>query len=286
MKAALPLALGALALLPASALADGFTTADLSAAASTGGTQATLRQALLDTSEDLRIAFATDPAKMLDRSGPEQAALLREALAMGDASGDIRARWFMAGAIATVYPGARTTAFYNPLARGSLIVRWDVRDGALVVAGARLAAAGPPDWLADWLAKPGSYLGNLVDDYRAAAPLGGDAPGEDAGFEADRWITGVALWLRDPAKAQAMASVRKRIASGRAARFGGGAIDQLPANARKTFGPVAGFARADGGRSLIFGSPLMPRLLIAADFDAAATPGLKHLTLINLGAVE
>jgi hypothetical protein len=105
-------------------------------------------------------------------------------------------------------------------------------------------------------------------------------------MEADRWITGLAEFIHEPGRREAAARARDLIAEGRAARVGGGVIDMMPARARRTYWPVAGFERAAGGHSLLFGSPLYPHILIAADYDDAARPALRRLTLVNLHNVE
>lgn len=281
MKFALPLIAALAAPLPA--FAQGFNAADLKQAAlSAEAASTTARLALLTQGEDLRLALVTDVAAALAVASPDEASRLRQALALGDASGDIRARWFMAGAIASADPAAQTTSFYNPLARGWLVLTWQEKDGAIAIADARLVSATP----SDWASKPGSYLGNLVADYRATSAVIGDGPGEQAGFEADRFITGVALWLRDPVKRAAMEAARKRIAAGKTGKQGGDVIDQMPAEARASFGPIAALQRAGGGGSVLFGSALMPKLLIAADLGDGAAPVADRFTLVNLGAVE
>ena len=267
----------------AQARADGFTAADLASAADAGDDAARTRSGLFSVSEAMRLAIAADPASALASAPREDAERLRAALSLDASQGAslsvVRARWFMAGAIVSAYPNARRTVFYNPLARGWLVVSWTVRDGVLAIADAQLTSAGPTPWLQT----DGPYLAGLVEDVRENGSLPGSAAGEFAGAEADRWITGVAMQMRDPAQRTALDRARRTIAEGRTARFGGGAIDLLPAEARATFGPVAGFDRPGGRRSAIFGSPLYPNLLIAADFDARAR--LTRLTLINLGAV-
>jgi hypothetical protein len=275
-----------LVLLASPALATGFGAVDLADAANSGAVaDGMIRTRLDQAAESLRLALALDPAQALAAATPEEAALLKAALGIDGPSGNLRARWFMAGAIGRSYPGAQATAFYNPLARGWLIVRWEPRDGSWVIRQALVASAGP----AEWIEKPGPYLANFVADYRATEPNLGDRSSTDAGIEAGRWISGVALWLRDPANAKEAAATHALIVSGHTAKLGGGAIDTMPARARATFWPVAGFTREGGVGSLIYGSALYPQLLIAADFERDATPRLARLTLVNLnnaGAVK
>ena len=267
----------------AHARADGFSAADLASAADAGDDSASTRSGLFSVSEQLRLAIAADPAGALASAPREDAERLRAALSLDPSQGaslsEVRVRWFMAGAIVSAYPNSRRSVFYNPLARGWLVVSWTVRDGALAIADAQLTSAGPTPWMQT----TGPWLAGLVEDVRENGSLPGSSAGGFAGAEADRWITGVAMQMRDPAQRRALDQTRRTIADGRTARFSGGAIDLLPARARSTFGPVAGFDRPGGRRSAIFGSPLYPNLLIAADFDARAR--LTRLTLVNLGAV-
>jgi hypothetical protein len=260
-------------------LATTFTPADLSTAAKTATESRSDFQArLITATEQLRLAFAADPAAALAMASPEEAAELKAALALGDATENLRARWFMAGAIVNAAPGSFRATLYNPLARGWLVLDWDVVDGKLVVAAARVTAAGP----SDWSTKPGSYLGNLVADYAAmhAGPV--EDLGPYAGLEAGKWLTGAAVVLHDPARRKAADAARKLIVDGNTAKVGGGAIDTLPAQARATWWPVAGFERPGSEASLIYGSALYPHLLIAADFGSNTDPALKRLTLVNL----
>jgi hypothetical protein len=272
----------ALALLLAAATpgTNGFTSADLQAAARAGRAPGEARQerALAAETERLRLAIAYDAAAGIALRTPAEQDALIAALAPGEGGGDQRARWFMAGAVQQQGSGTRTL-LYNPLARGWLALNWAPGpDGTWRIASARLASSG----LVDWVARPGPYLAGLVTDYAATRARLGNQPGDLAGMEADRWITGLAVWLHEPARREAAERARDLIVQGRTARFGGGAIDMIPARARRTYAPVAGFERAEGGRSLLFGSPLYPQILIAADYDDAARPALTRLTLVNL----
>ncbi len=261
------------------AIAATFTAADLAnAAQSANESRAAVQARLIDATEQLRLAFALDPAAALAAASPAEAEALKIALALGDAAGVLRARWFMAGAITEVARGSFRTTLYHPLARGLLTLDWQVAGGKLSIASAAVTAAGA----GDWMAKEGSYLGNLVADYAAMrnAPL--DGPGAYAGIEADKWLTGAAVVLHDPARRKAADAARKLIIDGNTAKVGGGAIDNIPARARATWWPVAGFARPGNEASLIYGSALYPHLLIAADFGSDAAPALKRLTLVNL----
>jgi hypothetical protein len=232
--------------------------------------------------ERLRLAIAYDVAAGIALRAPaEQDALIR-ALATGEGDGDLRARWFMAGAIQQPAERRRTLLF-NPLAHGWLVLDWaQGADGIWQVGSARLVSSG----LVSWMGGERPYLASLVADYAATRGQPGAEPGDVAGMEAGRWITGLAEFLHEPGRREAAEQARGLIARGRTGRLGGGAIDMMPARARASYAPIAGFERAEGGRSLLFGSPLYPHILIAADYDDAARPALRRLTLVNLHNVE
>ncbi|MES2043875.1 MAG: hypothetical protein V4475_08345 [Pseudomonadota bacterium] len=261
------------------AASKGFTPADLAAAAEAARTQpGAVARAVAAETERLRIALAYDTAGGIAQRDPDEQTALIGALGTGAGIGDVRARWFMAGAIAQPATGERTV-LYNPLARGWLILGWRrTAEGAWRVATARVAAAGT----APWPAETGPWLGALVSDYAATHEGIGAVEGGAAGVEAERWIKGVADLMADPEARKATDAARQAVADGHAARFGGQAIDLMPARARATFWPVAAMTRKDGGRAVIFGSALMPQILIAGDFAGGASPTLARLTLINL----
>jgi hypothetical protein len=268
-----------LALATCPALTMAFTPADLANAAKTANeSRADVQARMVEATEQLRLAFAVDPSAALVAASPTEAELLKSALGMGDAAGELRARWFMGGAITNVPRGSFRSMLYNPLARGWLVLDWQVVDSKLRVADAFVIAAGP----SEWTKKAGPYLGNFVADYAAMRvnPVAG--PSGSAGVEADRWLTGAAVVLHDPARRRSAQIARELIAEGNTAKFGGGAIDLIPAPARATWWPIAGFERPGNEASLIYGSALYPHLLIAADFGSGAGAALERLTLVNL----
>ena len=250
----------------------------MAAQASAAGAPSAEERALAGETERLRLAIAYDVAAGIALRAPAEQDALIGALATGEGEGDLRARWFMAGAIQQ--PGSGPQTFlYNPLARGWLVLDWrQAPGGAWRIAAARLESSG----LVGWMGGDRPYLAALVADYAVARGREGAQPGDLAGMEAGRWITGLAAFMHDPGRREAAGQAKDLIARGRTARLGGGAIDMMPARARASYAPVAGFERAEGGRSLLFGSALYPQILIAADFDDAARPALGRITLVNL----
>ncbi len=236
------------------------------------------QRALEAETERLRLAIAVDVAAGIAMRAPAEQDALILALATGAGDGDLRARWFMAGAVQQPGSGTRTL-LYNPLARGWLALDWARVDGQWRVASARLTSSGLVGWMG---AEGRPWLAGLVADYAGARGQIGAQPGDLAGMEAARWITGLAEYMHAPERRAAAEQAKALIARGHTARLGGGAIDMMPARARATYAPIAGFERAEGGRSLLFGSPLYPQILIAADFDGAARPALRRITLVNL----
>lgn len=268
-----------LALLASSALAQGFTPKDLSAAAQVAKSSAAHQRQELDAeTERLRLAIAYDAAAGIGIREEGEQALLATALGTGSDAGDLRARWFMAGAISQGGSGDQTL-LYNPLARGWLILNWEREPtGNWLLEAARIASSAP----SDWAGIGGPYLAAFVNDYAVSSARAGNGRGGGAAMEANRWIAGVATWMHDPLRRSAAEDTRSLIILGQTAKFGGGNIDLMPDRARATYSPVAGFDRQAGGHSLLYGSPLFPQLLIAADFDGGAVPKLGRLTLINL----
>lgn len=256
------------------ALAAGFSPADLQKAAQTADTSV---EKLTVATEQLRLAIAIDPAAAIGMRQDAERPLLAAALGTGPGRGDARARWFMAGAIVqSVTPS--TVTLYNPLARGWLTIGWrNGSDGRPAVVSVRTSSSGS----VQWTEAQGSYLGALAADYAASRSVTGTQPASIAVGEMDRWLTDVADW-QQPALQRAADSARQLIIAGRTHRSGNGMADMLPQGVRASFIPEAAFRRKDGGRSLLFGSPLVPSMKIAADFDAADAPALQQITFMNL----
>ena len=258
------------------AIAAGFSPSDLQTAAKAKATDAATAQLARET-ERLRLAIAFDPAAGIGMRTDEERRLLAAALGTGPGRGDARARWFMAGAI-TESVTSSTVTLYNPLARGWLGVGWKISsDGKASVSSARSSSSGP----VKWTESSGAYLAAFAADYAATHGSAGTQPASMATIEADRWLTDLADWNR-PELQKSGEAARKLIVEGHTGKSGSGTADLLPQNIRASFIPVAALRRADGGRSLLFSSPLVPTMTIAADFDGAAKPVLKHITLLNL----
>ena len=265
-----------LLLLAGTARASGFTTGDLETAAQAADT----RQVELARETDaLRLAIAYDPSLGIAARAPGEQDALLAALPTGEGQGDLRVKWFMAGAVAQPSRGA-TTVLYNPLARGTLTLAWTKGAEGWQVAGAWLTSAGP----ATWPAIQAPWRKAFVDDYRVSRAAVVEPGLEWMPFEADRWLGGLGVWARDPAKARALETARKLIAVGRTVRAEGGNIDLLSERARAAYAPIGAMARADGGEAVIFGSPAVPTMLIAGDFSSAGS--LEKLSLINLANAE
>lgn len=264
-----------LLLIGTAANAEGFSASDLAQAAQNADTT---RQALASATEQLRRQIALDPAQgIFARDFAEQVALLAT-LPNGDEKRDLRLKWFMAGAIAQPSHGT-TTILYNPLARGTLALDWRKGPKGWRVAFAWLSSSGP----ADWPMRSEPWRKAFTEDYATARAFEGDMGRDWVAFESDRWLGGLAEALADPAKRAAIEGAGKLIVAGRTARAGGENIDLLPERARKTYAPIAAIARADGGLAVIYGSALLPQMLIAGDIDPRGS--LEKLSLINLGNV-
>jgi len=258
-----------------------FSPADLAAAAAADSAppvDARRTSTISDLTERLRLAIAYDPAGGVALRTPEEQDALIGALGLGEGSGDQLARWFMAGAIQQPVAGTRSR-LYHPLSRGWLLLYWQRgNDGEWRISHAEMASAGlvpEPDPAQPWLT-------GLIADYAVTRSTEPYDPGLLVGIEAGRWITGLADFMHDGARRMAAEETALLIARGRTARLGGGAIDLMPERVRQSYAPIAGFERAEGGRSLIFGSPLYPHILIAADFDGTAELALSRITLVNL----
>lgn len=252
--------------------ATGFTPNDLGMAAQAADTR---RAELASATEQLRLAIAYDTALGIgSRTEAERTVLLR-ALPTGEGAGDLRVQWFMAGAIAQPSQGS-TTILYNPLARGTLALDWAKDADGWHVAHAWLSSSGP----AQWPASTDPWRKAFAADYATARVYDGDAGRGWIAFESDRWLGSLALALRDPAKRAGIEGAAKLITAGRAAKAGGENIDLLPANARAAYRPIAAIARNDGGVAVIYGSPLLPQILITGDFSGGGS--LEKLSLMNL----
>lgn len=259
------------------AQATGFTSADIKAAAEA---TSNIRAEIAGETERLRLAIAFDPARGLASRGEEERAVLLGALPTGEGAGDLRVKWFMAGAIAQPSRGA-TTVLYNPLARGSLALDWTKTAEGWRVAHAWLSSAGP----AQWPAREIAWRKAFAEDYATSRAFPGDAGSDFVPYESDRWLGSLAQWFKTPGHVKAAEAARGMILAGKTAKVGGGNIDLIPQRARRTYAPIAAIARKDGGAAVIFGSAVTPQLLIAADFADGAEARLEKLSLINLGNV-
>ncbi len=263
-----------LALLAAPAFAGGFSAADLAKAAATAETApGELRR----ETEALRLAIAYDSAAGIGTRAEAEQEALSIAFGTGDARGDARAQWFMAGAIAQPARGD-FSLLYNPLARGWLALAWVRTANGWRVAAAELKSAGE----ASWPTSDEPYRKLLAADYAAMRATPPQRDGALVGVEADKWLAGLAFWLRKAEFRAASDATRALIAEGKTAKLGSTALDLLPTPARAAFAPVAAIGRKDGGAMVVFGSPLQPHLLVTADYDSAARPRLERLNLINL----
>ncbi|WP_421839024.1 hypothetical protein [Novosphingobium sp.] len=274
------LALALLAAMARSAHAEehGFAASDLEAAARASD-PATAE--IASETEALRRAIALNTAAALGQRGRGERQLLADALGTGDGGGDLRARWFAGGAIVQTITGGEAL-LYHPLARGWLALAWR-KDGdgwRIVAAEVRAAAAG------GWTGSEKPYRQALAQDYAATRRVVPTAEGGLAGEAADRWLVGLAAWLRQPGAQTATDSARQRIIAGTTARFGSPTLDLLPARVRATFWPTGAIGRADGGATVFFGSALQPQIIVTADFAKGLRPALQKLSIINLDHAE
>lgn len=230
------------------------------------------RAELAIEAERLRLAIAYDPAAAIGLRDANGRRAIAAALKTGAGAADARARWFMAGAIAK--PGGPTQSiFYNPLSHGWLTIDWyRSTEGKWEIAAALATSSSAPGL---WTTMRGPYLSALFEDYVRTYAQIGLQPSGQAEAEADRWLSELAAW-QTPERLRLVEDVRKTIASAKS----GTALDLVPARLRASFVPVAGFTRTGGAPSLLLGSPLMPGLFLAADFDMGAKN--RHLTFVNL----
>ena len=193
--------------------------------------------------------------------------------------------WLMSGAIAKPGKAAYQTRLYNPLAQVWIDLSW-AKDGEGLKLSAIETSIAKVD---DWSSQTGPYLMALGHAYAAAVNNGlSDASVGDALFTvSDKWIQGLADWVLSPAKSGAVKSLQGLISAGECQKYGvdGTVIDSLPAAVRASFAPITGFHTKSGG-AVLLSSPLYPQIIVAADFDNAAKPKLKNITLLNLGNIE
>lgn len=247
----------------------GFNATDLTDAAKAVGSD---RAEVARVAERLRLAIAYDPAAAIGQRQPGERRALAAALKTGAGAADVRARWFMAGAISQP-AGPAQSVFFNPLSHGWLTIAWRrSAEGKWEVAA---AAAASSTTLGLWTAASGPYLSAFFEDYARARVQAGVQPSAQAEAEADRWLSGLAAW-RTPDRLRLVEEVRKAISDAKSRT----PLDLVPARVRASFVPVAGFTRAGGAPSLLLGSSLMPGLFVAADFDTGATK--RQLTFVNL----
>lgn len=254
--------------------AQGFSSADLTAAAQQpNASQAeTLAHELSALTERLRLSFAYDPLAAMDDRAESERRQLFEVFAPGPGIADARVRWFMSGAIPQQSLGT-TTALYNPLARGWILLHWQKTEDSWLLDSAWIGSSGP----ATWTAETGPYLAALVSDYNQARKRLGSDPAGAVGEMMDRWIGGLAVAMHNPAMRKSVDGVRNRIINGKS---GSNTIDLMPVRARQTYWPIAAFTRPEEKQTIIFGSALIPQMLIFADFSAKAS--IDRLTLVNL----
>ncbi len=189
--------------------------------------------------------------------------------------------WFMAGAIVKTGDKPFQTKLYNPLAQIWLDINW-VKENDKLSISEIIATNSVVD---DWSAKSGPYLLALANSYIGSLQANTRNPAQNDTLFAttDKWIKGLADWALNPAKAGIVEATQNMILNGECAKFGadGAVIDTLPREVRASFSPVTGFNNDNGG-AVLFGTPLYPHIIIAADFDKSNQPKLKNFTLLNL----
>ena len=268
------------------AIATGFNGNDLAKAAQDGA-QAKNNDAVLalNATEVFRLQMAYNPKATIEAL-PET---IKQKLAIifGEFNNkrQYQTAWFMAGAIAKTGESATQTRLYSPLAQIWLDIDW-VNDGETM----KIANIGAANSIIDdWTQKNGSRLLAFANSYSLALQTNSRQNAQsDALFAiADKWIQGLADWVLSPTKAGAVEDAQSAIANGNCVKYGadGNTIDSLPREVRASFAPITGFHNNAGG-AVLFGTPLYPQIIVAADFDAAARPKLKNLTLLNLGNIE
>jgi|GEM_PF-4327311 hypothetical protein len=264
------------------AFSTGFNGRDLARAAQEHAeAQNTQQTEILNATEVFRLQMAYNPTAAIN----SQNDAIKRAFVnvFGELSNKraYQAAWFMAGAISKSGDNNSQTKLYNPLAQIWLVLDWSKSGDAWQLVAVNASRAQ----VADWTLATSPYLQALANSYFEA--LNGDngvaAAGDTLFANADKWISGLADFVLNPNKQSAAQNTLEIIHEGRAARFGadGNVIDTLPATVRATFAPITGFRR-NNGSSLLFGTPLFPQIIIAADFDGANRPNLKSLTLLNL----
>ena len=256
------------------ALGSGFTATDLAKAAESIDA---VTGKLQRETEALRLAIAYDSTAGIGARAEAEQEALSMAFRTGGARNDLRAQWFMAGAIAQPARGD-FSLLYNPLARGWLALAWVRTATGWRIAAAELKSAGE----ATWPTSDAPYRKLLAADYAATRAAPPQRDGAEVGAETDKWLAGLSSWLRKAEFRAASEAALGLIVAGKTAAVGGGALDLLPTRARAVFAPIGAIGRKDGGAVVIFGSPLQPHLLVTADFDSAARPRLERLNLVNL----
>lgn len=264
------------------ALSTGFTGQDLAKAAQEAAGAINNEQVeAFNATEVFRLQMAYNPNATFDNLPETIKQKLTNALGELNNKRAYQTAWFMAGAITKAGEKANQTRLYNPLAQIWLDIDW-VNNGETLQIGDVSSANSVVD---DWSAKNGSYLLAFANSYWGAVQINSrEVAQSNALFAiADKWIQGLADWALSPTKAFSVENAQKAILNGDCAKFGadGAIIDTLPREVRASFSPLTGFQNNSGG-AVLFGTPLYPQIIIAADFDSASRPKLKNLTLLNL----
>ena len=229
----------------------------------------------------MRLSLALDPQGTLEGLNPLERALLAEAVEVHTPDRHLQLAWLMAGGHFVRGERAGETFIVNPVAGVALRLTWEGGTFHWLINSAQAFALPGGDWAnAD-----GSYLDALLAS--AAAQASADPalrlrPAQ-VSERVRPWLDGLVHAAETPVLREQADSVLARIVEGEAARIGaaGAALDVLPQPVRATFAPLTAFNRAEGS-TVLFGSAMYPRIVVAADFGNDPARGVTgfHVTMM------
>lgn len=300
---ALVLLLAQLQVLPGPASAAGFSARDAEAWARSRGAPADRLAGFEAAAEQFRAGLVRDPAGFARQRAPLEMAVLSGTLGTLSTDNGYYVSWLFRTAAAVAGGDSRepVATYYNPVVDVAAVTTWRRIDsqwrltGMFLLDGAAFRAPGEPAWLQ----AEGNYAAALesrtaavraaVAGIRTGSQLPAAILAEDVSLRIESVRTRLATLAADPPAAEAVQRVRDALVEAEPERLklagaapGALELETLAPDVRRSLVPVAAFDRAEGGLSVLIGSPLRPAMLVLADFTTGAAPAPLRINVLNL----
>ena len=301
--AAVLLALVLLQGLPVAGAAPGFSASDAEAWARSRSAPADRMAGFEAAAEQFRAGLVREPVEFIRKRAPLEIAVLSGTLGTISTENGYYVSWLFRTAPAVTGGDSRepVATYYNPIVDVAAVTTWRRIDSQwrltsmFLLDGAALRAPGA----APWIDAEGNYAAALeartaaVRGTVAAIRTGSLLPpailAQDVSLRIESVRTRLAALAADAPAAEAVQKLRDALVEAEPERLklagdapGALELETLDPAVRRSLVPVAAFDRAEGGLSVLIGSPLRPAMLVLADFTAGAAPAPLRINVLNL----